>query len=96
MTRYFSFTGEKVDSKRLSTLPEVTQLVSEQGNVTKLVRIQHSASGLLSSTDTSAPPPFCVLVFCSVLFFGHAMQLTGSPFPDQGLNLGYGSESPES
>ena len=29
-------------------------------------------------------------------FFGYAMQLAGSQFPDQGLNLGHGIESPES
>ena len=26
-------------------------------------------------------------------FFGHALKPVGSQFPDQGLNLGHGSES---
>ena len=29
-------------------------------------------------------------------FFGHTVQLAGSQFPDQGLNPGHSSESPES
>ena len=31
-----------------------------------------------------------------IYFFGHAARLTGSYFPDQGLNPGPGSESAES
>ena len=30
------------------------------------------------------------------MYFGHAVRPMGSQFPDQRLNLGYGSESPES
>ena len=30
------------------------------------------------------------------IYFGCAAQLAGSQFPDQGLNLGHGSESAES
>ena len=36
---------------------------------------------------------FVCFLFCFV--FGCAAQLAGSQFPDQGLNLGHGSESPE-
>ena len=36
---------------------------------------------------------FSIIVFC---LFGHATWLVGSQFPDQGLNLGHGSESSES
>ena len=31
-----------------------------------------------------------------IFFFGHAAQLVGSQFPDQGLNMGHSSESTES
>ena len=31
-----------------------------------------------------------------VLFFSHIVSLAGSQFPDQGLNLGHGSESAKS
>ena len=33
-------------------------------------------------------------LFCFVFYY--ASRLAGSQFPDQGLNLGHGSENPES
>ena len=35
-------------------------------------------------------------IFFFVFFFGCTTQLAGSQFPNQGFNLGHGSESPES
>ena len=35
-------------------------------------------------------------LFLFVFFFGCVAQLAGSLFPDQGLNLGHGSESAKS
>ena len=49
-----------------------------------------------SSEVKIASSPKCIIVHQLFSFFGCAMQLEGSYFPDQGLNLGPESECAKS
>ena len=60
------------------------------------IRFSLQHIGALPIVLGQAQGPALSLFLAFLFFFWHVVCLAGSQFPDQGLNLGHKSESPES